>query len=271
MWQSSKICSHCVAAAQFSGNLEKFVKWYNASKSKPNLSKLAKVDMPKGTGRKGEKPPRKHKKSTIVYQIDNSGTDTFEQEMATSSGSVATSSGSVTTPSGSVTPNSHAQSVEWNWSATRSHVTARTSFPPFNPWMCMTSQMQHVSHSQTLPNEFQSRPCSFLSPPSAFPTNPGAAPSYGYYPWTGPRSVPPVHNLVVPQPPVTLAHNLVSTKNSPKSSHPFFIRFIAGNIHMCQGCKNSVRLSDGFIPSPPHDIVVARLERRQYFDKKSGE
>ena len=54
MWQSSKICSHCVAAAQFSGNLEKFVEWYKASKYKPNLSKLAQVDMPKGTGQKGE-------------------------------------------------------------------------------------------------------------------------------------------------------------------------------------------------------------------------
>ena len=122
MWESSKICSHCVAAAQFSGNLEKFIEWYKASKSKPNLSKLAQVDMPKGTGRKGEKPPRKRKKSTSVYHtlIDNS-TDTFEQEMATSSDSI--------------TPSSHAQSVEWNWSATPSHVTARTSFPPFNPWM----------------------------------------------------------------------------------------------------------------------------------------
>ena len=50
MWQSSKICSHCVAATQFSRNLEKFIEWYKVSKSKPNLSKLAQVDMPKGRG-----------------------------------------------------------------------------------------------------------------------------------------------------------------------------------------------------------------------------
>ena len=67
MWQSSKICSHSVAAAQFSGNLEKFVEWYKASKYKPNLSKLAQVDMPKGTGRKGEKPPRKRKYISISH------------------------------------------------------------------------------------------------------------------------------------------------------------------------------------------------------------
>ena len=178
---------------------------------------------------------------------------------------MSTSSGSVTTPSDSITPSSHAQSVEWNWSATPSHVTARTSFPPFNPWMYMAPQ-----HPQPLSNDFQSWPCSLSSSPLVFPTNSGAFPSYGYYPWTGPRSVPPAHNLVVPHT-VTTAHNLVGTKNSLEGSHPFFIRFIAGNIRMCQGCKNSVRLSDGSIPSPPHDIVVARLEQRQYFDKKSGE
>ena len=148
MWQSSKICSHCVAAAQFSGNLKKFVEWYKVSKSKPNLSKLAQIDMPKGTGRKGEKPPRKHKKSTSVYYtlVDDNSTITTEQEIASSSSPAITSSGSVTsdshTPCGSVTPNSHAQNVEWNWSATPSHVTATTSFPPVNPWMCMAPHMQ---------------------------------------------------------------------------------------------------------------------------------
>ena len=127
----------------------------------------------------------------------------------------------------------------------------------------MTPQMQHLSHSQLLSNDFQSWPCSSPSPTSGFP-------SYGCYPWTGPCSISPTHNLVVPHS-VTPTHNLVGTKNSPEGSHPFFIRFIAGNIRMCQGCKTSVRLLDGSIPSPPHDIVVARLEQRQYFDKKSGE
>ena len=62
MWQSSRICSHFVAAAQFSGQLRSFVSWYKKSKSLPNLNRLAKVGMPKGSGRKGEKPPRKRKK-----------------------------------------------------------------------------------------------------------------------------------------------------------------------------------------------------------------
>ena len=78
-WQSSKICLHCVAAAQFSGNLEKFVEWNKASKYKPNLSKLAQVDMPKGTGRKGEKLPRMRKKNTSVYHtlLDDNSAHTY--------------------------------------------------------------------------------------------------------------------------------------------------------------------------------------------------
>ena len=52
--------------------------------------------------------------------------------------------------------------------------------------------------------------------------------------------------------------------------NPFFVRFLVGNIRVCQGCRGSLKLPDGSIPSPPNDIVVARLERRPYFDKSSG-
>ena len=53
-------------------------------------------------------------------------------------------------------------------------------------------------------------------------------------------------------------------------THPFFVRFLVGNIRVCQGCRGSLRLPDGSVCSPPNDIVVARLERRPYFDKSSG-
>ena len=39
-----------------------------------------------------------------------------------------------------------------------------------------------------------------------------------------------------------------------------------GNIRICQGCRGSVRLADGSIPNPPHDFVVARLEKRPFRD-----
>ena len=40
-----------------------------------------------------------------------------------------------------------------------------------------------------------------------------------------------------------------------------------GNIRICQGCRGSVRSADGYIPSPPHDVVVARLEKRHFQDQ----
>ena len=51
------------------------------------------------------------------------------------------------------------------------------------------------------------------------------------------------------------------------NSSPFFIRFIAGNIRMCQGCRSSLRSIDGGIPQPPFDLAIARFERRSYRDK----
>lgn len=50
----------------------------------------------------------------------------------------------------------------------------------------------------------------------------------------------------------------------------FFVRFINGNIRICQGCRGSLRLPDGSIPGAPNDITVVRLEKRPYFDKTSG-
>ena len=73
MWQSSKICAHCIAAAEFAHCLREFILWYKKSKSKPNFHQLSKIDMPKGTERKGEKPPRKKKQGgTTCYTLSPS-------------------------------------------------------------------------------------------------------------------------------------------------------------------------------------------------------
>ena len=51
------------------------------------------------------------------------------------------------------------------------------------------------------------------------------------------------------------------------NTNPFFLRAIQGNIRMCQGCRTSLRNSDGSIPLPPYDLAVARFEKRVYRDK----
>ena len=140
MWQSSKICAHCIASAEFSQCLEEFVLWYNKSKSKskPNLDKLSKVDMPKGSGRKGEKPPRKKKRGsttcfTLVEQSTNSSVGHKRSKVPVSSVQSADCTVSKLSDS-DATPSCHA--------------TPRPPFPPSsNPWMCMPSQTQYGYHS----------------------------------------------------------------------------------------------------------------------------
>ena len=56
-FSSLKLCSHSVATAEDNKMLSKFLTTFKASK--PNITKLATADMPKGRGRKGNTAPRK--------------------------------------------------------------------------------------------------------------------------------------------------------------------------------------------------------------------
>ena len=69
-------------------------------------------------------------------------------------------------------------------------------------------------------------------------------------------------------------HGSTASQNASQRIHsiqpntnPFYVRFIQGNIRVCQGCRSSLRLQDGSVPAPPFDIVVARAERRSFRDK----
>ena len=50
-WKSLGICSHSVAAAQYNGELPKFVEWFRKAKKHPNLTELVTSQMPAGRGR----------------------------------------------------------------------------------------------------------------------------------------------------------------------------------------------------------------------------
>ena len=54
--------------------------------------------------------------------------------------------------------------------------------------------------------------------------------------------------------------------SSPSNPNPFYLKFITGNIRICQGCRQSLRTSSGSIPDPPYNLVVARSEKRPYRD-----
>ena len=54
---------------------------------------------------------------------------------------------------------------------------------------------------------------------------------------------------------------------SQPNTNPFYVKFIKGNIRMCQGCRQPLRSMNGSIPSPPFDLAIARSERTSFCDK----
>lgn len=78
---------------------------------------------------------------------------------------------------------------------------------------------------------------------------------------TSPTSPVLCQQLFQPMPSVEIA----PSPTAP-NTNPFYIRFIEGNIRMCQGCRSSLRNSSGMIPTPPFDLCSARAERRSFRD-----
>jgi len=50
------------------------------------------------------------------------------------------------------------------------------------------------------------------------------------------------------------------------NTNPFYVRFIAGNIRVCQGCRSSLKCANGTIPAPPFYLCCARAEKRSFKD-----
>ena len=220
--------------------LEEFILWYNKSKSIPNLHKLSKIDMPKGTGRKGEKPPRKKKRgSTAYYTVSHQGTDSVAEQESMPTPSVHSSVTTVHSASNSV-------SNQWGTTPSCDTTSPWSPFPP-NPWVHMFIHQEQCGYSY------------FASPQMANNFSFNSAVPYSSQVWNP--------SFGMPQPPGDVQQQRFTHE---KNLHPFFVRFLIGNIRVCQGCRGSLRLPDGSVPSPPNDIAVVRLERRPYFDKSSG-
>ena len=65
--------------------------------------------------------------------------------------------------------------------------------------------------------------------------------------------------------PVTLNVNSFCSRTGcqTESPYPFTLKFINNRIQKCQGCKLDFRQSSSIL-QPPHDLIVARLERRPF-------
>ena len=77
-------------------------------------------------------------------------------------------------------------------------------------------------------------------------------------------SRPPPPLISVPQTPPT--QSTLPTSPPAPNVNPFYLKFIKGNIRVCQGCQSSLKTSDGAVPSPPFDLTIAHAEQRPFRD-----
>ena len=251
-WSSSQICSHTLVAAEVNGELHLFLKWYVRTKQAANITKLAQAGLPSGRGRKGGVPKRQRSRTPIA------------------SPEVVVHRPALSQP------------------AAKRRISSLPSNPTVSqhnvPTLCSTSQSlllqgQHVFiQSQSVP--------SASANPSAFTSGPGSIQSSNPFLCNISSSVsaseqngPSVDSqpLLLQGQQVYIQSPILPTSTPPVSAgssttisapniNPFYIKFIEGNIRVCQGCRGNLRHSSGSIPAPPYDLCVARAERRSYRD-----
>lgn len=139
--------------------------------------------------------------------------------------------------------------------------------PVFQP---VTSAVQGCGHSSVRVST--SAPCSSAVTPSS-PFQSSAVPSANVFhsAVVGQINLPSQlgnATTVITSTPGTCSQSAVqSTSTNLPNTNPFYVKFIQGNIRICQGCRSTLRSQDGSIPNPPFDVIIARAERRSFRDK----
>ena len=284
-WISSKICSHSIAVAEVNGDLCSFLQWYNTSGTEPNITALAMSGLPSGRGRKGGVPRRKRtqKKDVPVEHVTlrqatvSSANGSYKSpspacaathlqvSTAVSQTSTACSAGHIMLPSLQVRPSLISTSPYASMVLQDSASSFLGRTPPSTTATTLTSS--------TTPATIQLQVSTAVSQ-----TNTASTAGIVTHPSVQVQpsliSMSP-HATVVLQQPTNLRLSSagqsasVPVHTSP-NVNPFYLKFIAGNIRVCQGCKGSLRMKDNSIPLPPFDVVIGRAERRQFRDSKGN-
>ena len=66
--------------------------------------------------------------------------------------------------------------------------------------------------------------------------------------------------------PATFPYQPPNLSPAPSLCNPFCLKFIQGNIQVCQRCKNALRTVNGIILPPSFNLTIARAERRSFRD-----
>ena len=264
-WKSSQICSHSVAVAAINGDLEAFVKWYVGTHQLPNFTTLATHGLPAGRGRKGGIPrrPRSRKSSSskrdisvarpaVAYRDAGShltggvSVSSQHQSHTNASGSHLTGGVSVSSQPQSHTNASGPHLTEGVSVSSQPQSHTNASGPHLTGGVSVSSQPQ--SHSTT-GSEFT--PLSQQPPSFTIVNSQSATSLLGIACATPQTQTINIHPKPAPMP----------------TSNPFFVKFIQGNIRVCQGCRGSLKNFDNSLPKAPFDLAVARFERRPYRDR----
>ena len=225
-WVSSQICSHTIAVSEHKDELIGFLDWYVRSGHTPNLSSIAFSGLPKGRGQKGGRPKRQRTRTDIPLP------DNYSVRPG-----LMSAQGSIEQPLlGHSRVVRHRDQVQSNIKVTQApQVNVSGIHHPVSVSIEAHPALQGCSESFV----------GYQRVPYAQPYLPHAT--------VQPPTYPPI------QTPTQLAQ-------AEQNSNPFYLKKLSGNIRICQGCRGSLRLANGTFPSPPHDLIVARLEKRQYRD-----
>ena len=252
-WTSSEICSHTLVVSCHNGDLIAFLQWYNSVSKQPNITTLSMSGLPSGRGRKGGVPKRSRSRSisskTPEFCSTRPALKSTDQHTAANTGRT----GSLHMCSPTLSAHSSV-AAQYNASPVSVFVTvAPSSQSVISPQHSISSPVAPSSQSVISPQHSISSPVTPLSQSVISPQHSITTFS------------PLVASTTQSEPSVIAAKRPTST--SQLNTNPFYVKFIKGNIRMCQGCRRPVKSMSGSIPSPPFDLVIARSERRSFHDK----
>ncbi len=261
-----------LAAAHFCSEFDDFLGKYAKNKSTRNLTRLSKVGIPKGAGKKGDKPPQKRKCPGVVHTVTPPTTST-SSSVSTSSVTSSQSSSSTcqytvpmaqspsfaTSPgmdpnAGSYVPSPHFFPYPHMYSHGLGPGTdfgMGGSGPPHGSSYHSSSSLHPRGHADEGTSPYYR--CEYMYPSGVVMAD---LRQHQYAPYNYSH---PAQSQSMTVPVVRPTQHISPSPTS--NSNSFTLRRVSGNIRVCQSCRCSSRNADGSIPGPPRDLCVARLDR----------
>ena len=286
-WVSSHICAHTLVAAELNGELHLFLQWYKKNNPQPNITQLAMAGLPKGRGRKGGIPKRKRSRVFTATDVVVSRAATMQAHGVSSAFNTQSGATTVSFPteqrlnSGFATMQAPEVSSVFN---TQSGATT-VSFPTEQrlnsgfatmqaPEVSSVFNTQSGATTESFPTELclssgLSRPNTTTATTASVSVQVGN----NFSSFSNSQVQPLIVNASLG--PLMQSQSLVDSVSSsvmappspvPPNTNPFYVRFIEGNIRMCQGCKSFLKCANGSLPAPPFDLCCARAEKRSFRD-----